>query len=103
MQPSDILEIILKLIGEEHLPTAIIRSLNNIGSTLVGRPQLFSTVAIGGGIAAYVARQILLHKPNFSGRKKLDLTSVFAIDQLRDKDGEERERLIGQLRLKARS
>lgn len=68
-----------QIIGLNNVPTRAIQSLNQIGHTLVGRPQLGSTVAIEGGLGAYVARQIILGAPLASGRYRLSFADLVGL------------------------
>lgn len=56
------------IVGKENLPERLLASVQDIGKTLVGRPQLASTVSIGSGMAAYFARKIVLREGVPSGR-----------------------------------
>ena len=67
----------VQLVGVEYVPTRALQSLTEIGSTLVGRPQLYSTIAVDGGLAAYVIRAIVLGKPLKSGRYLLRFSDIF--------------------------
>ena len=58
----------IKIVGKENIPKRVLDSVMNIGATLVGRPQLGSTVSIGAGIGSYFARRIALGEPVISGR-----------------------------------
>ncbi|HYE59744.1 MAG TPA: ThiF family adenylyltransferase [Candidatus Kapabacteria bacterium] len=58
----------IQLVGPENIPRRVLDSVYDIGKTLVGRPQLMSTVTISGGVGAYLARQIILGFPVPSGR-----------------------------------
>lgn len=65
-------------VGKENVPQRALESLPQIGKTLVGRPQLGSTVAIAGGIGAYIARNIVLQKESVeSGRKIVKFSECF--------------------------
>lgn len=59
------------LVGKENVPFRAIQTINAIGTTLVGRPQINSTVTIGAGMASYIAKEILLQNSTFSGRRKI--------------------------------
>lgn len=61
-------KLVIKLVGVQNIPPRALDSIQKINKTLVGRPQLFSTVSVGGGFAAYLARLILLKRPLKSGR-----------------------------------
>lgn len=82
----------VKLVGTEYVPTRAMESLLAMGTTLVGRPQLYSTVAVDGGLAAYVIRQIVLGAPLPSGRyfvrfsELLDMPSGDLADSARRKE-----------------
>ena len=65
------------LVGIEHVPTRALKSLLQIGKNLVGRPQLFSSVQIAGGVAAYIVRRIALDEELPSGRYFFSLAELF--------------------------
>jgi len=48
------------LVGKQYVPAKAIESVQEIGKTLVGRPQLFSSVSVAAGSLTFVAREILL-------------------------------------------
>ena len=66
-----------KIVGIEHIPNRAIESLMKIGKTLVGRPQLGSTVSISAGIAAYIIRKIATKEKWPSERLLLHFDSGF--------------------------
>lgn len=78
--PEDIKRYAVKLVGAQYIPTRALSSLAEIGKTLVGRPQLYSTTAVNGGLAIYLIRQILLGKAIPSGRYFVKFASIFNID-----------------------
>lgn len=61
----------LAIVGKENVSSRVFDSVMEVNKTLVGRPQVMSTVTIGGGIAAYVARRIALEDLR-SGRYLID-------------------------------
>lgn len=67
----------IELVGREYIPQRALDSVKEIGKTLVGRPQLASTVTISGGIAAYLARKIALGETVPSGRYFIDFEKAF--------------------------
>ncbi|UCH72205.1 MAG: ThiF family adenylyltransferase [Thermoplasmatales archaeon] len=67
----------INLVGIHNLPQRAIESVKEIGKTLVGRPQLSSTVTISGGIASYLVRRIALKRNLKSGRHIFDLNNLF--------------------------
>jgi hypothetical protein len=67
----------VSLVGKEHVPLRALESVAEIGTTLVGRPQLGSTVTVAGGIGAYIARRIILHQPLPSGRFQVRFEDFF--------------------------
>lgn len=68
----------VQVVGMENVPVRALESVREIGNTLVGRPQLMSTVTIAGGVAAYVARQLLLNSASLkSGRKRVFFADIF--------------------------
>jgi len=68
-----------QLVGIENIPTRALKSLLEIGKTLVGRPQLVTTVSVGVGVAGFLARKIALDEHCPSGRYLLHLRdAIFA-------------------------
>lgn len=66
----------VQIVGKENVPERALQSVREVHKTLVGRPQLASSVTIAGGLAAYLARKILLNEPLTSGRKILRITDI---------------------------
>ena len=71
MTEAEKVQYAIDIVGREHLSARILQTLHEINRTLVGRPQLYSTVAAGGGLASYLARRLLLGHPLPSGRQLL--------------------------------
>ncbi len=69
----------VSIVGIENVPKRALESLPEIGKTLVGRPQLMSTVTVAVGIAAYLARRIALGESVPSGRKLVRLQNIFIL------------------------
>lgn len=69
----------IDLIGTDYIPTRALESLFEINRTLVGRPQLASTVTIDGGIASFLVRRLLLGGDVPSGRYYLSLGTAIGI------------------------
>lgn len=67
------------LVGPRYVPTKAMTSLVEIGKTLVGRPQLYSTIAVDGGLAAYIIKMILLGAPVKSGRYFVKFTELVGL------------------------
>jgi len=65
------------LAGISHIPPRAMESVSQIGKTLVGRPQLASTVTIAGGFGAYYAKKIILGHDLPSGSWLVDLDKLF--------------------------
>jgi hypothetical protein len=74
---EDIKRYAVTVVGPEYVPTKALTSLPEIGKTLAGRPQLYSTIAVDGGLAAYVARRIILDQPLQSGRYFVRFSQFF--------------------------
>lgn len=64
----------IQLVGKENLPNNVYESVLEINKTLVGRPQIMSTVSIGAGMASYLTRRLFLGKLD-SGRKLIDISN----------------------------
>lgn len=67
----------VKIVGPQNVPKRALQSLKEIDKTLVGRPQLMSTVTVAGGVAAYLARRIALGESVPSGRKLMKFQKTF--------------------------
>jgi hypothetical protein len=65
------------IVGKENVPKRALESVMEIGKTLVGRPQLGSTVTTAAGLAAYLARTILLKDNLPSGRYRITFSDLF--------------------------
>ncbi len=59
----------IDIVDGKNLPSKVKNSINQIGKTLAGRPQLMSTVTVASGIAVFLARKIALNEKLKSGRK----------------------------------
>ncbi len=67
----------VRLVDKALLTDRAYASVDAIGKDLVGRPQLYGTVALDGGLAPYIYRRILLGDPHLrSGRYTLSLSAV---------------------------
>ena len=71
-------EYAVRVVGRDAVPERAIESVKKIGSELVGRPQLMSTVSVAGGIAATVVRDIFLDKTRESGRTLIRFSDFFS-------------------------
>lgn len=72
---EDIKKFSIDFVGRNSLNDRIITSINGIGMTHSGRPQLYGTIAASSGIAAIVARNLALTNTLSSGRYVIDLAS----------------------------
>lgn len=70
----------IEVVGQEYIPTKALSSVIQMGRTLVGRPQLYSTIAIDGGLASFTIRRILLKGDIKSGRYYLRLTDLYSLE-----------------------
>ncbi len=95
--PQQIQKYSVQLVGQQYIPTRALDSVAEMGKTLVGRPQLYSTIAVDGGLAAYVSRQILIGDGLESGRYFIKFADLFNLktDELTDTD--ERESILRKL------
>ncbi len=66
----------IQIVGIENIPQRAIDSVKQIGVSLVGRPQLSTTVTISGAVGAFIARKIILGDKKLKGRILLDLDKV---------------------------
>ncbi len=69
------------LAGVEHIPQRALDSVKEIGHTLVGRPQLGSTVTLSAALCSHVARKIILGEDLPSCSWLVDLENIFHDDR----------------------
>jgi hypothetical protein len=74
--PEDKHRYAVELAGVTHIPQRAMDSVKEIGKTLVGRPQLASTVTTASGFCSYLARKIALAEPLPSCSWLVDLDHV---------------------------
>jgi len=60
----------VRLVGKNNVPARAVKSLHEIGKTLVGRPQLYATVQLGSAQLSKIVRKIALGANCPSGRYK---------------------------------
>lgn len=89
--PEDARRYAVTLVGAQYVPTRAIGSLLEMGKSLVGRPQLYSTIATDGGLAAYVVRQIVLQSKPTSGRYFIKFAELFGMESQDLSDSQERQ------------
>ena len=68
----------LAIIGADTMSTRMRASLLEIDQTISTWPQLASSVAMGGAVAADVARRMLLGQQTASGRFFMDVEEIDA-------------------------
>ena len=64
--------------GTKHVPQRALDSVDEIGKTLVGRPQLASTVTASGSFGAYLTKKIALGEHIPSTSWLVDFDTVFS-------------------------
>jgi len=67
----------IELVGIENIPERVVKTVKEIGQTVVGRPQLMSTTSVSSGVGAYIVRKIALGEELKSGRYCISLDSLF--------------------------
>ncbi len=77
LTPEDMKTYAVLLVGKRNVPQRAIESITEIGKTLVGRPQLMSTITVASGVASFIARRIILGKSVKNGRKIVKFDKVF--------------------------
>ncbi|MEX2014666.1 MAG: ThiF family adenylyltransferase [Candidatus Saccharimonadales bacterium] len=87
----------VQLVGPQYIPTRALRSVTQIGKTLVGRPQLYSTVTVDGGFAAYLVKNIILGNPVKAGRYFIQFDKLFDVDNDDFSDNSERAKILQEL------
>ena len=73
---EDVNKYAVQIVGIENVPKRALSSVKQIGKTLVGRPQLSSTVSINSSVCVYISRKIILGDKKLKGRVKLDLNEI---------------------------
>jgi len=66
----------VEIVGRENVSQRAINSVKEINKTLIGRPQLNSTVTVGSGLASYFARRIALKLDLPSGRNVVSFDKI---------------------------
>lgn len=74
--PENIKKLSISIVGQDNVPQRAVESLMEMGKTLSGRPQLYGTIAMEGGVASFVVREIVLGRLIKSGRYKIDLSMI---------------------------
>ena len=85
------------LVGQEFVPTRALATLKEMGKTLVGRPQLYSTIAVDSGLATYLVRKIILGEKLTSGRYFVKFAELFNLPSTDLARGPEREQVLKAL------
>jgi hypothetical protein len=75
---EDVNKYAVQIVGKENIPQRAMESVTEIGKSLVGRPQLSSTVTIASGLATFLARKVALKESRWSGRKMLRIEDFFS-------------------------
>lgn len=73
---SDKIKYAAEIVGKENIPQRALQSLSEINKTLVGRPQLSSTVIAASGIASFLTRRLALGQSLPSGRQLISLDKI---------------------------
>jgi molybdopterin/thiamine biosynthesis adenylyltransferase len=94
INPDDARRLAVQIVGQEYVPTRALASLREMGRTLTGRPQLYSTIAVDGGLAAYVVRRIILDGLPESGRYFIKFSELFGLEDSDLRNTPERDRLL---------
>lgn len=94
---EDIKKYSVKLVGEQYIPTRALESLTLLGTKLTGRPQLYSTIAIDGGLAAFTIRQIILGASVKSGRYFVSFSDFYGLEKEDLADTSKRQTILDKL------
>jgi len=97
LTPQEVSRFAAQVIGVDNVPLRALASLPLINRELVGRPQVASTAAMAGGLAAMAARAVLLDAPLRSGRYRISLTEAYGLPDDRGTPAE-REAIMARLR-----
>lgn len=96
---ADIRKYSVQIVGAEYIPTRALASVAEMGKSLVGRPQLYSTIAVDGGLGAYVVRQILLNNQPKSGRYFIKFADLMNVENDDIEDSEQRRTILNRMKL----
>lgn len=88
----------VQLVGVEYIPTIALKSILKIGTELVGRPQLYSTIAVDGGLATYLIKKILLGSDVPAGRYFVKFNELFGVRDNELDDNDERKDTLVRFR-----
>lgn len=69
----------VSLAGVQNIPPRAMESVEQIGKTLVGRPQLTTTVTIAAGFCSYITRRIALGDP-IAGSWLIKFDNIFSLE-----------------------
>lgn len=86
----------IDLVGKEYIPTKALGSLFEIGNSLVGRPQLASTILLDGGMATIVVKSIILREGAATGRYYFDGQKFLGAES-KTADTPEREAILTKI------
>lgn len=87
----------IELVGLDNIPTRALESLFEINRSLVGRPQLASTITLDGGLGSYLVRRIALKQDLPSGRYNLSLEKAIGLSE--EFDASRRHAVVDKLNL----
>lgn len=73
---KDVQTYAVTLVGKNNVPSRALQSIAQIGKTLIGRPQLSSTITVSAGFASYIARKIILNENLPSGRYRIAFSDI---------------------------
>ncbi|POY35218.1 hypothetical protein C3K47_16710 [Solitalea longa] len=76
INPQERMQFLTQMIGMENLSERMLYSLQNLGKTINGWPQLASGATLGGAIVTHSCRKILLDSFRSSGRYFIDLEKI---------------------------
>ncbi len=75
--PQDARDMAIKFVGHLNIPERALESLELMKTSLLGRPQLSTTVGISGEMAAYFTRKLILGETLPSGRRLISFSDIF--------------------------
>lgn len=97
IDPSAIRRYSVTVVGPEFIPTKALQSVAQIGRNLVGRPQLYTTIAVDGGLAGFISRNILLGNSVKSGRYFLKFSDIINLGHTDLEETDERTEVLQKL------
>lgn len=84
----------MRIVEPQNISARNLRSLSEIGNTLVSRPHLYSTVSIVCGLASFIAKRIALDEDLPSMRRLVKFHEILGLEQSSHDTKPERDKIL---------